>query len=220
MRRKLKEALAVCPNVSTTVTSRVWLSVPNLEISAITGKEQFSAAPPSNEHMTLAMGLLTPQEKVCLPATAPVAQSNTSAAGEKIQKCTHCVAKLVDTTNIDPCLSQLPGGVGGSRAAVTNINHFHMFTKTFLCLRSMRLKLNETTADLPNTSTTVTSRVWLSVPNLSIPTSIGNEQASPGPPSNEQVTLSMGEVTPQENVCLPGTAEIPHCTSRSVAIRK
>ena len=64
----------------------------------------------------------------------------------------------------------------------------------------IRLKLNVRLRDRPNSSNTVTTTVWLSVPNLSIPTTSGNEQLSAGPPSNEHSTDTSSLLEMQENV--------------------
>ena len=53
-----------CPNSSTTVTSTVWSLVPNLPISTTSGKEQLSAGPPSNEHITDTSRLVDEHENV------------------------------------------------------------------------------------------------------------------------------------------------------------
>ena len=68
----------------------------------------------------------------------------------------------------------------------------------------------------PVPSTAVTSSVCSSVPNLSMPTSSGNEQFSNGPPSNEHITdcgFSMG----QKKVCRPGPAEVEHEISMTIS---
>ena len=79
----------------------------------------------------------------------------------------------------------------------------------------IRLKLNVRLRDRPNSSTTVTTTVWLSVPNLSIPTTSGNEQLSAGPSSNEHWAEATGLLKSQSNPCLPGTAKVLHDSTSS-----
>ena len=50
----------------------VWSSVPNLPMPTSSGKEQFSAAPPSNEHIIDTSRTLQVQKNVCRPVTAPI----------------------------------------------------------------------------------------------------------------------------------------------------
>ena len=61
IRVNLNSRLKVCPNMSTMVSTRVWLSVPNLSMVSSRGNVQFSGCPPSNEQVILAMGLLALQ---------------------------------------------------------------------------------------------------------------------------------------------------------------
>ena len=62
----------------------------------------------------------------------------------------------------------------------------------------------------PNSSVAVSTTVWLSVPNLSIPTTRGRTQSSGAPPSNEHVTDTTLLVKSQSNLCVPGTPVVPH----------
>ena len=82
------------------------------------------------------------------------------------------------------------------------IYQWTLMQRAHVVLRSVREKLNETTSDCPNTSTTVTSRVWLPVPNLPISATTGKEQGSWGPPLIEQMILAIGLLASQKNSCL------------------
>ena len=80
----------------------------------------------------------------------------------------------------------------------------------------MSWKLRVMSAVCPNSSVTVSTTVWLSVPNLSIRTTRGKTQSSGAPPSNEHVTDTTLLVKSQSNLCLPGTPEVTHTPSRTV----
>ena len=105
MRVKSNETLVDCPNTSTRVTTRVWLSVPNLSNSATTGKEQISASPPSNEHVILAIGLLASQKNRWRPGTASAPQITRRSArqGKLVMRETTCITTKVEemTKNIN-----------------------------------------------------------------------------------------------------------------------
>ena len=105
LKRKLKLRVRDRPNISTTVISTVWSSVPNLPMPTSSGKEQFSAAPPSNEHVIETSGTLEVQKNVCRPATAPIGQVTFSPDMRKY---------LARGENF--VSESLPGGGGGVRA--------------------------------------------------------------------------------------------------------
>ena len=82
-RRKVREMLAVYPNSSVAVkTMTVWSSVPNLPMSTIRGRVQFSASPPSNEHVTDTTSLVNVQSNVCRPPTPLVPQTPSNTVQE------------------------------------------------------------------------------------------------------------------------------------------
>ena len=140
--------LAVCPNSSVAVKTTAWSSVPNLPMSTIRGREQFSASPPSNEHVTDTTSLVNVQSNVCLPTTPLVPQTPSNAVQE-----THI--KFLQLTRYET--SYLAVVEEFALQFVTNISDY--FFDSLNVLRAIRLKLNETTSDRPNTSTTVTTRV-------------------------------------------------------------
>ena len=96
----------------------------------------------------------------------------------------------------------LPGGCGGGRAVRRSkrSEDIRIIIVEDYCLLGINVKLSITSNDCPNSSTTVTSTVWSSVPNLPISTTSGKEQLSAGPPSNEHITDTSRLVDEHENV--------------------
>ena len=180
-----------------------------MAILATTGNVQVSGGSPSNEQVTLAMVLVVPQAKFCVPGIALVTQSNANAANERESglsvKCQRKGSSL------------LRGGTGGTGCRKRSSRLTCYVLESGAGLRGgMSWKLRVMSAVCPNSSVTVSTTVWLSVPNLSILTTRGRTQSSGAPPSNEHVTDTTLLVKSQSNLCLPGTPEVPHTPSRTV----